>query len=104
MKTLRVHDGKTQIVDVLLDDWDWLRLCRYKWRVKTVSAHGKRKYIARDQRIKGKKITIYIHREVMNYPKGMEVHHVDGHFWDNRKEKLEVMTSIDHTNKHKWIS
>jgi len=88
-------------IDVLLDDWDWLRVCRYKWRVKTVSDNGKRKYIVRDQRRPGKKETIYLHRDVMNCPKGMEVHHVEGNFWDNRKEKLQIMESIDHTNIHK---
>jgi len=96
MKILKVGD-----VDVLLDDWDWLRLCRYKWRVKTVSDNGKRKYIVRDYRKNGKKFTVYMHRDVMNCPKGKEVHHEEGNFWDNRKEKLEVMTSFDHTEKHK---
>jgi len=96
MKTL-VVDG----VNVLLDDWDWLRLCRYKWRVKTVSDNGKRKYIVRDCRKNGKRLTIYIHRAVMNCPEGMEVHHKEGNFWDNRKEMLEVVTSIVHTNIHK---
>ena len=96
MKTLKV-DG----IDVLLDDYDWLRLCRYKWKIKVVSAHGKRKYIARQQRVKGKMVTFYLHRVVMNCPKGMEVHHIEGNFWDNRKEKLEMMTSFTHTNAHK---
>jgi len=96
MKTLKVND-----IDVLLDDYDWLRLCRYKWRVKVVSAHGKRKYIVRSKRINGKSTTMYMHRVVMNCPEGMEVHHIEGNFWDNRKEKLEMMTSIAHNELHK---
>ena len=98
MKILKVNG-----IDVLLDDYDWLRLCRYKWRVKVVSAHGKRKYIVRSKWDKQKRrsTTIYMHRDVMNCPKGMEVHHIEGNFWDNRKEKLEMMTSIVHTELHK---
>jgi len=89
--------------EILLDDWDWLRLCRYKWSIKTVSAHGTRKYVVRNKwnKVTKRSDTIYIHREVMNCPKGMEVHHINGDYKDNRKEMLEMMTSFDHTKKHK---
>lgn len=92
MKVLKVGD-----VDVLLDDWDWLRLCRYKWRVK---GHGKGyKNIARTERKNGKHHTIYMHREIMNTPEGMECHHIEGNTFDNRKEMLENLTKEEHLKK-----
>lgn len=84
MKILKVGN-----VDVLLDDWDWLRLCRYKWRVKQVDKY--QRYIVRTERRNGKHCTIYLHREVMNAPDGMDVHHKESNTFDNRKEMLEIV-------------
>jgi len=84
-------------INVLLDDWDWIRLCRYKWRV---SDNGKgHKCIARGKRVNGKRCTIYMHRVIMNTPKGMECHHKEGNTFDNRKEKLENLTKQEHMKK-----
>lgn len=83
-------------VDVFLDDWDWLRLCRYKWRVKKCRDQ---KYIARTYRKKGIHYTVYMHREIMNTPEGMECHHKEGNTFDNRKEMLENLTKQEHMKK-----
>lgn len=96
MKTLKVGN-----VDVLLDDWDWLRLCRYKWRVK---GDGKcHKSIARTVRKDGLHFTIYMHREVMQTPLGMECHHKKGNTFDNRKEMLENLTKEEHMVKDREL-
>lgn len=91
MKILKV--GK---VDVLLDDWDWLRLCKYKWRVK--QCRGQR-YIARDTYKGGVHRTVYMHRVIINTPEGMECHHKKGNTFDNRKEMLENLTKQEHMKK-----
>lgn len=92
MKILKVGN-----VDVLLDDDDWLRLCRHKWRVKS---HGKSyKNIARSKTINSEHRTIYMHREIMDTPKGMECHHKEGNVFDNRKEMLENLTKQEHMAK-----
>jgi len=92
MKILKVGN-----VDVFLDDWDWLRLCRYKWRVKN-NGQG-HKSIARTYQKKGIHYTVYMHREIMNTPEGMECHHKEGNTFDNRKEMLENLTKQEHMKK-----
>ena len=83
--------------EVLLDDWDWLRLCRYKWRIKdNGSGH---KSIARNYRKKGKHYTVYMHRDIMNTPEGMECHHKNGNTFDNQTETLENLTKQEHMKK-----
>ena len=81
-------------VDVKLDDYDWLRFCRYKWRIKKVDK--RQSYVVRTMRKKGKHYTIYMHREVMNAPDDMEVHHIKGDTFDNRREELRMVTKIEH--------
>ena len=97
MKILKVGD-----VDVLLDDDDWLRLCKYSWVVKD-NGRG-HKSIARCKRENGKRVTIYIHREVMNTPKGMDGHHKEGNTFDNRKEMLENLTKEEHMRKDRKLA
>ena len=95
MKILKVGD-----VDVLLDDEDWLRLCRYKWQVKRVGGKKGTSYIARTKRIGKKFVTIYMHREIMNAPDNMEVHHDDENPYNNQKENLKLEPKPGHTHIH----
>lgn len=81
------------------DDWDWLRLCRYKWRVKNNGGHHKS--IARTERKHGRHYTIYMHREINNTPKGMECHHKNENAFDNRKVNLESFTKEEYVRKSK---
>jgi len=83
-------------VEVLLDDWDWLRLCRYKWRVKKCR---NQRYIARDTYKGGIHCTVYIHRVIMDTPEGMECHHKDGNTFNNQTENLENLTKLKHMKK-----
>lgn len=87
---------------MLLDDWDWLRLCKYKWRVKD---HGQDyKNIVRTERKNGEHRTIYMHREIMNTPKGMECHHKERNTFDNRSEMLENLTKEEHVKKDREMA
>lgn len=84
-------------INVLLDDWDWLRLCKYKWRVKK-DGKGQR-YIARTYQKKNVHYTVYMHREIAKTPEGMECHHKNGNAFDNRIENLENLTKQEHMRK-----
>ena len=92
MKILKVGN-----VDVLLDDWDWLRLCRYKWRVKN-NGQG-HESIARTYQKKGIHYTVYMHRVIMNTPDDLECHHKYGNTFDNQTENLENLTKQEHMKK-----
>jgi len=88
---------KVQGVDVLLDDWNWLRLCRYKWRIKN---NGKdHKSIARTYQKKGIHYTVYMAREIMNTPENMECHHKNGNTFNNQTENLENLSKQEHMKK-----
>jgi len=89
-------------VDVLLDEEDWLRLCGYRWRIKKVDKYSS--YVVRTERRDGRHFTIYMHREIMNTPKGMECHHKEGNAFDNRKEMLENLTKEEHMQKNRELS
>lgn len=86
-------------MDILLDDLDWLRLCKYKWRLKD-NGHG-HKSVARDERKKGIRRTIYMSRVVAKTPKDLDCHHKKtfGNVIDNRKENLENLTKSEHSKK-----
>jgi len=96
MKILRVGYN-----DILLDDWDWLRLCKYKWRVKNNGLGHKS--IARTYRKKGIHYTVYMHRDIMKTPEGMECHHKNENPFDNQTENLENLTPTEHREKHAKI-
>ncbi len=91
MKILKVGN-----VDVLLDDWDWLRLCGYKWRIKKCRSQY---YIARDTYKDGIHCTVYMHRVIMDTPDDLECHHKKGNTFDNQTENLENLTKLEHMKK-----
>jgi len=73
--------GKFAIVDAA--DYDWLM--RYQWH----AFEGNRgKFYARG--CKGK--PVFMHRMIMNPPKGMVVDHIDGNGLNNRRSNLRICT------------
>jgi len=77
IKRIPLGEGQYALVDAA--DYEWLS--RYTWRFY----NG---YAARQQ---GRK-TIYMHREIMQPPKGMIVDHVNHHKLDNSRTNLRVCT------------
>ncbi|MHC4659365.1 MAG: HNH endonuclease signature motif containing protein, partial [Planctomycetota bacterium] len=80
-KLIPLTQGKFAIVDA--DDYD--RLAKYKW---CATKNGQTFYACRASR--GKKI--FMHREIMKPPKGLQVDHIDRNALNNRKTNLRPCT------------
>lgn len=103
MKTINLTQQRFAIVD----DDDYERLNKYKWRYSTG-------YAMRAIYVKGKKqIGILMHREIINARVGMEVDHINRDRLDNRKSNLRECTRLQNeynktvpggTSKYKGVS
>ena len=71
---------------VIVDPEDYEELNRYKW-----CASNKRGMVYAMRRGKNGR-TVYMHRLIMNAPKGSDVDHKNHRIWDNRRENLRVCT------------
>lgn len=97
----------------LVDDDDYERLSQYKWYARK-SQSGKFYAARKSPSENGKQKHIWMHREIMNTPSGMETDHINGLSVDDRKENLRVCTSSqnkmnrgkrsDNTSGYKGVS
>jgi hypothetical protein len=86
MKEIQLTLGKVAIID----DEDFEMVSKYKW-----FAQKKRNsfYVKRSDWRKGKVIGIYLHRYILNAPKGIVVDHINGDPLDNRRCNLRFCTT-----------
>lgn len=77
----------------LVDPEDYLWLSKYRWKlVKSNACY----YAVRKFWRNGRYHYRRMHREIMNTPKGQEVHHVNGNTFDNRKSMMQNVTPKNH--------
>ena len=92
MKTINLTKGFIALVD----DEDYDFLMQWKWQLTFIYKRGiKTKYAYASRRIYYKRKSIgqiFMHREVMNTPKGMEVDHIDHNCLNNQKKNLRNCT------------
>lgn len=93
-KELPLTRGKVALVDD--DMFEYLN--QWKWFYQSKG------YAARNSRIDTKRITILLHRVVINAPDEMQVDHINGNRLDNRKENLRLCTNWQNTANHKMYS
>ena len=88
----------------IVDQQDYYRLCNFKWHVN--GTNGKF-YAVRQIKVDNKHTKrMYLHREIMNAPKGMLVDHKDGNSFDNRRANLlgnPVSKFVQQTKKSEYI-
>jgi len=73
----------SQNARAIVDPEDVELLEEYRWQLM---AKNQLRYARRNE---GKK-TIYMHREIMNAPEGMQIDHINGNGLDNRKVNLRL--------------
>lgn len=88
----------TQGYSAIVDDEDYEWLSQHKWAVK--DSRGKR-YATRALGSRGKQITIWMHRLIMNCPGGMEIDHINGDSLDNRRDNLRIVTRAQNLRNRK---
>ncbi|RPI95541.1 MAG: hypothetical protein EHM40_03005 [Chloroflexi bacterium] len=85
MKMIPLSQGKSAIVD----DEDYEGLMRWKWGAHYVRKYNEWSVVRSEHKLTGRKF-IYIHRQIMNAPGGMEVDHKDGNRFNNQKSNLRL--------------
>jgi hypothetical protein len=86
VKEIRLNGKYGAGRSALVDDAEYERLSRHKWRCDDEG------YVRSDLREGGTKRTMFMHRVVMNAPKGVEVDHINGDILDNRRVNLRLCT------------
>lgn len=84
MKYIKLYHG--ELVKVDNDDFD--KLNQYKWHLCAYGYAERSKYFPESQ----KSIQVKMHREIMGFPKDLEVDHINQDRLDNRKENLRLVT------------
>lgn len=92
MKILRIDSPKYGLINILLDDEDYKKIEKdfnnLNW---TITKNRNKFYV--QKRVNGK--NIYLHRYIMNCPKGKYVDHINHNTLDNRKENLRITNNAD---------
>ncbi len=87
---------------------------RHTWFIG--GSDGRKRYVYRQVRTKSGKQSIYLHRELMAVPRGIEVDHINGDSLDNRRCNLRLASRLQNvanrgpnngqnkTSKYKGVS
>lgn len=89
-KTLKLYN-----CEAIIDDEDFEYLSKYNW------GYDGRYVYAREYLGNNKYKKFYIHRLIMNTPKGMDTDHINGNKLDNRKENLRIATRSQNSMNQK---
>jgi hypothetical protein len=83
----------TQGQYTLVDSDDFLKFSKFKWYAQ--KKYNRKGFCATRTKTVGKKriYNVYLHREIMKCPQGMQVDHINHNTLDNRKKNLRIVTN-----------
>jgi hypothetical protein len=89
----------TEILEKLkIDDCDLPLFNSHKWYV----GGTKMAYLCTNIRLpNGRWTKVYLHRLIMNAPKGVQVDHINGDTWDNRRCNLRLCTNTQNSRNRR---
>jgi len=59
-------------------------------------------YVCTRKIVKGRTLTVRMHRLILNAPDWMKVHHINHNSFDNRRENLMLLTERQHRHFDGW--
>jgi AP2 domain./HNH endonuclease. len=84
------------------DDFEKVNAINYKWHA--LKAKNSHLYYVRTNILRnGKRITIFLHRLLVNCPKGLEVDHINLNTLDNTRKNLRIATRAEN-NQNRSVS
>lgn len=86
MKEIKLTQGKTAMVDD--QDFEWLS----QWKWLAVYSGSNKWYARRNYRDNGKRYSIFMHRQILNAPEGMQGDFIDGDSLNNQRSNLRLAT------------
>lgn len=100
-RVIPITSGKS----ILIDESDVEFVTRHRWQARRNPGRGRIWYVWRTVKgvdTKSRATTVYLHRVLLDAPKGMQVDHINGNPLDNRRANLRLCTtSENHANKAK---
>lgn len=86
--------------EVLIDDEDWERIKKYRW---FIWKHHNKFYVMSTiyNKITKETKNFSLHRLIMNFPKNMQINHIDGNGLNNQKNNLRVCTQAENLRNSK---
>lgn len=95
-------------VCVVIDDEDWDKIKKYKWKIKyetdTFSVVASHRIGPKQSDGRRKRVMTSLSRLLTNCPIGMVVDHISGDSLDNRKQNLRICTKAENNrNKKKQL-
>ena len=85
MKEIRLTRGRIALVD----DEDYDSLNKHKWIAHKQSSGD---YAVRSDYVNGSRVSLFMHRIIMDTPQGLEVDHIDHNGLNNQKSNLRNCT------------
>jgi hypothetical protein len=82
-------------IEIQIDDDEIWRLEKYSYHL---SKHRNKYYLMRSKRENKKQVSYYLHREIMNCPKVMQIDHINRNTLDNRKCNLRICTCSENAH------